>query len=146
MHEEWMRLALTEAMKTADDVPVGAIVVREGAIIAAAHNERERTGDPLAHAEVLALQRAARVLGTRRLSGCALYVTLEPCPMCAGAAIMAGIDLLVFGAYDSAYGCCGSRYLLPADSHFNHQVPCVGGVLQKESEQLLNSFFKTLRR
>lgn len=140
-----MREALREAALSGPDVPVGAVVVSDGRVIARAHNQRERAQDPLAHAELLALQTAATSLSTRRLSGCTLYVTLEPCPMCAGALILSGIDLCVFGAYDQAYGCCGSVYALPMDTAFPHHVPCVGGVLETECAALLQDFFARIR-
>ena len=104
-HERWMKEALREAAADPREVPVGAAVVKDGRLIALARNERE-SGDPTAHAEVLALRRAAEKLGTRRLSGCTLYVTLEPCPMCAGAAVMAEVSAVVFGAEDERQGCC----------------------------------------
>lgn len=144
-HEYWMREALAQAALAGDDVPVGAVVVKDGHIIARAHNEREHTGSPLAHAEILAIERAAQALATRRLSGCTLYVTLEPCPMCAGALILSGIDLCVFGAYDAQYGCCGSVYALPMDAAFTHRVNCVGGILEGECVQVLNAFFARRR-
>lgn len=144
-HEFWMRRALEEAALSGEDIPVGAIVVKEDRLIAAAHNRREQDAAPFAHAEMLAMEQAARVLGTRRLNGCTLYVTLEPCPMCAGAIIMAGIDRVVFGAFDSAYGCCGSLYALPMDSRFNNRAEVIGGVLDKEAGRLLHVFFAARR-
>ena len=144
-HETWMRLAIEEAALSGEDVPVGAVVVMDGDVIAIAHNEREDGRSPLAHAEMLALQRAALSIDSRRLAGCTLYVTLEPCAMCAGALILAGIESCVFGAYDTQYGCCGSVYFLPADKHFNHTVPCIGGVLQTECEEMLQAFFTDRR-
>ncbi len=140
-----MREALKEAILAAPDVPVGAVVVKDGRIIARARNQREAANDPLAHAEVLALRQAAQALSSRRLTGCTLYVTLEPCPMCAGALILSGIDLCVFGAYDTAYGCCGSVYALPMDPAFNHRVPCVGGILADACADLLTGFFQARR-
>ena len=110
MHEQHMRAALEQAYLAlaSGEIPVGAVVTCGGQIVAAAHNERETTGDPTAHAEVLALRRAAQALGRRRLEGCTLYVTLEPCPMCAGLLAQAGLDEIVFGARDALAGCCGS--------------------------------------
>ena len=142
--EGYMRQALEEAGKASDEVPVGAVVVWQDQIIARAHNERESAG-PFAHAEMLAMERACRVLGSRRLHGCTLYVTLEPCPMCAGAMIMAELDACVFGAYDARQGCCGSVYSLPADPAFYHAVRCCGGVLEKECQALLREFFQKKR-
>ena len=129
----------------AGEVPVGAVVVCKEKIIACARNERETSGDPTAHAEVLALRRAAEALGTRRLEGCTLYVTLEPCPMCAGAIVMAGIDAVFFGAYDPRCGCAGSLYDLPEDASFGRVIPCSGGLLEAECRLALNAFFD-LRR
>ena len=147
MHEAWMREALRMAKEAqlAGEVPVGAVVVCKEKIIACARNERETSGDPTAHAEVLALRRAAEALGTRRLEGCTLYVTLEPCPMCAGAIVMAGIDAVFFGAYDPRCGCAGSLYDLPEDASFGRVIPCSGGLLEAECRLALNAFFD-LRR
>ena len=142
-----MRAALKLAHRAAEEgeVPVGAVVVCKEKIIACARNERETSGDPTAHAEVLALRRAAEALGTRRLEGCTLYVTLEPCPMCAGAIVMAGIDAVFFGAYDPRCGCAGSLYDLPEDASFGRVIPCSGGLLEAECRLALNAFFD-LRR
>lgn len=140
-----MREALSEAAKSGEDVPVGAVVVYQDRIIARAHNERENGGGPFAHAEMLAMQRAAEVLGTRRLHGCKLVVTLEPCPMCAGALVMAQLDECVFGAYDPKQGCCGSVYDLPHDPAFSRHVPCIGGVLEEECAEMLRAFFAEKR-
>ena len=140
-----MREALSEAAKSGEDVPVGAVVVYQDRIIARAHNERENGGGPFAHAEMLAMQRAAEVLGTRRLHGCKLVVTLEPCPMCAGALVMAQPDECVFGAYEPKQGCCGSVYDLPHDPAFSRHVPCIGGVLEEECTEMLRAFFAEKR-
>lgn len=146
MHEEMMRLALEEARRSGADVPVGAVVAQGERVIARAHNEREAGGGPFAHAEMLAMQRACEALGQRRLRGCTLYVTLEPCPMCAGAMVMAELDACFFGAYDAHQGCCGSVYDLPHDPAFSHRVPCVGGVLEEECAALLRGFFAEKRK
>lgn len=138
-------LKLAREAQMAGEVPVGAVVVCKEKIIACARNERETSGDPTAHAEVLALRRAAEALGTRRLEGCTLYVTLEPCPMCAGAIVMAGIDAMFFGAYDPRCGCAGSLYDLPEDASFGRVIPCSGGLLEAECRLALNAFFD-LRR
>ena len=138
-------LKLAREAQMAGEVPVGAVVVCKEKIIACARNEREASGDPTAHAEVLALRRAAEALGTRRLEGCTLYVTLEPCPMCAGAIVMAGIDAVFFGAYDPRCGCAGSLYDLPEDASFGRVIPCSGGLLETECRLALNAFFD-LRR
>jgi len=140
-----MRLALAEAKRSEGDVPVAALVEKDGLVIALAHNRRESDTAPFAHAEMLAMETACRAMKTRRLNGCTLYVTLEPCPMCAGAMIMAGLDRCVFGAFDSVYGCCGSLYALPQDSRFTHRVQVIGGVLEDEAAALLRDFFAAHR-
>lgn len=146
---DWMGHALAEAAAAADhdDVPVGAVVVHleRGEVIAARHNERERTGDPTAHAEVLALRDAASALGSWRLDGCALIVTLEPCPMCAGASVNARVGTIVFGAADPKAGATGSLYHLTADPRLNHEVPVHHGVRADESANLLTAFFAARR-
>ncbi len=145
MHEYWMKLALDQAAIAGKDVPVGAVLVKDGELVASAHNCRERDNLPFAHAELLVMDQAARVLGSRRLTGCTLYVTLEPCPMCAGAMIMAGLDTCVFGAFDKDYGCCGSLYALPLDERFSHRVKLIGGVMEKEAQEQLIAFFNAHR-
>lgn len=142
-----MRAALEQALIAFDEgeIPVGAAIVSEGKIIALAHNEREKTQDPTAHAEILVLRQAAKKLGRRRLVGCTLYSTLEPCPMCAGAATMANVDSLIFGAYDPHAGCAGSVYTLPEDPSFGANVVCQGGLLEEECKALLLRFFKQRR-
>ena len=142
--EEYMREALREAVQDENEVPVGAVVVRNGQVIARAHNERGETR-PFAHAEMLAMERACQALGTRRLHGCTLYVTLEPCPMCAGALMLAEMDGCVYGAEDPAQGCCGSVYTLPQDPAFFHRVPCAGGVLREACAAPLRRFFEKKR-
>ena len=143
--EKYMRMALDQAALDTDEVPVGAVVVYKGKVIAQAHNEREG-GHPFAHAEMLAMERAAKVIGNRRLQGCTLYVTLEPCPMCAGAMVMAQLEKCVFGAYDTRQGCCGSVYMIPEDRHFFHRTVCIGGILEEECTQLLQRFFADKRQ
>ena len=147
MREEYMRMALDEARlaQLDGDVPVGAVIVHEGQAIARAHNEREAKDDPIAHAELLAMQRAARTLGRRRLDGCTMYVTLEPCPMCAGAIALSGLDAVYFGAYDPRMGCAGSVYDLPGDRTLGACVPCMGGLLEDECLALLRGFFAEKR-
>jgi tRNA(adenine34) deaminase len=142
-----MALALEEAATALehDDVPIGAVVVHGGEIVARRHNERERAGDPTAHAEVLALRDAAAALGGWRLSGATLYVTIEPCPMCAGALAAARIDRVVFGAADPRAGACGSLYNLCVDPRLNHEVEVRPGVLADEAAALLVRFFANRR-
>jgi tRNA(adenine34) deaminase len=146
-HERWMRAALEEAGLAAaeGEVPVGAVVVRGGEILSRAHNTREQGNDPTAHAEILAIRKAAEALGTRRLSDCTLYVTLEPCPMCAGALLMAELSACYFGASDERQGCVESVYCIPSDPAFYHNVPCVGGLLEAECQALLQTFFAQRR-
>ena len=143
MHEAMMRLALEEAQKAFEqnETPVGAVIARNGEVIAAAHNLREQLSDPTAHAEVLVIREAAKTLGSRRLTGCTLYVTLEPCPMCAGALVMAGLDNCYFGAKDERQGCAESVYALTMDPAFYHRLPCIGGLLEEEAAELLRRFF-----
>lgn len=143
-HEAFMREALLEAKKDENEVPVGAVVVYDGRVIARAHNERGENR-PFAHAEMLAMERACKALGVRRLHGCTLYVTLEPCPMCAGALMMAEVEACVFGAYDPRQGCCGSVYALPEDPAFFHRVHCAGGVLEQPCREALKGFFQKKR-
>jgi len=138
-------LAEAEAAVTHGDVPVGAVVLVGGAVVAARHNERELQGDPTAHAEILALRDAAARLGSWRLSGATMVVTLEPCPMCAGALVAARFDRLVFGATDPKAGACGSLYNLCADPRLNHELPVTPGVLADEAAQLLVDFFADRR-
>ena len=143
-----MQLALAEARAAAvhGDVPIGAVVVRDGVVIAARHNERELTGDPTAHAEVLALRDASLVVGHWRLLDCTMYVTLEPCTMCAGAVVNSRLGRLVYGAADPKAGAVESLYRVCADDRLNHRPPTHGGVLADECGQLLKSFFADRRR
>jgi tRNA(adenine34) deaminase len=128
------------------DVPIGAVVVRDGAVVARRHNERELTGDPTAHAEVLALRDAAEVVGHWRLTDCTLYVTLEPCVMCAGALVNARIGRVVYGATDPKAGAVESLYEVCADPRLNHRPPVARGVLGDECGALLKEFFAARRR
>lgn len=142
-----MRAALAEARAATghDDVPVGAVVLRDGLIVARRHNERELTGDPTAHAEVLALRDAAAHVGHWRLDECTLVVTLEPCPMCAGAMVNARLGHLVYGAADPKAGAAGSCFDLVDSTLLNHRVPRTTGVLADECGQLLRDFFRARR-
>ena len=140
---ELMGLALAEARSAGEhgDVPIGAVVARDGELVAAAGNEREAAGDPTAHAEILALRRAAAALGSWRLTGCSVYATLEPCPMCAGALVAARVDRVVFAAFDPKAGACGSLYNLCVDPRLNHELAVDSGVAAGEAAELLRSWF-----
>jgi tRNA(adenine34) deaminase len=147
-HEEWMRRALAVASSSSlsDDVPVGAVVFGpDGMELAQGRNERELTRDPTAHAEVLALRRAAAALGTWRLDGCALVVTVEPCTMCAGAAVLARVSTVVFGAWEPKTGAVGSLWDVVRDRRLNHRPEVVSGVAAKECGDLLATFFRERR-
>jgi tRNA(adenine34) deaminase len=143
-----MREALQLAAQAAEqgEVPVGAVVVRDGRIIGRGHNSPISSSDPTAHAEVRALRHAARTLGNYRLGGCALYVTLEPCAMCAGAILHARIDRLVYGAADPKTGACGSVVDLFAENRLNHHTEVMGGVLATEAGEQLSGFFAARRK
>jgi tRNA(adenine34) deaminase len=143
----WMRVALEEARACVghDDVPIGAVVVLDGEQLAAAGNRREAGGDPTAHAEILALRQAATAIGSWRLDGCALYVTLEPCAMCAGAIVLARVRRLVFGAQDPKAGFAGSLGNLVRDERLNHQVDVTGEFMAEEAGELLRDFFRERR-
>lgn len=145
--ERFMRLALEEASMAAalGEVPIGAVVVHDGAVIAQAHNLRETGVDPSAHAEFSALIQASRVLGRWRLTGCTVYVTLEPCLMCAGLMVNARIDRCVFGAYDPKGGALGTLYDVSHDPRLNHEFAVTGGVLEDECATQLKAFFAALR-
>ena len=143
-----MQAAIAEAAAAIDheDVPVGAVVVRDGVIVAARHNERELTGDPTAHAELLAIRDAAAVVGHWRLDDCTLVVTLEPCPMCAGALVNARLGRLVYGATDPKAGAAGSLMNLVADPRLNHRIPIEVGLEAERCGELLKQFFADRRR
>ena len=146
--ENWMQLALAQARRAAamGEVPVGAVVACGDEVVASACNERESARDPLAHAEILAIRAAAAALGRWRLSGCTLVVTLEPCPMCAGAVVNARLDRLVFGAGDPRAGAAGSLMNIVGDARLNHRAEVVGGVCAEEAAALLRAFFAERRR
>ncbi len=145
--EYFMRLALREAQRASEhqDVPIGAVVAREGEVIAAAHNERELRQDPTAHAEILALREAARVAGTWRVLDAVLYVTLEPCAMCAGAIVLARIPRVVYGASDPKAGACGSVLDVLGEPRLNHRPDVAGGLLAAECGEMLSAFFASRR-
>lgn len=146
-HERWMRLALEEARAAAaeDEVPVGAVIIAGGRVIASGHNQREQLADPTAHAEMIALTQAAASLGSWRLENCLLCVTLEPCPMCAGAILQARVPVVVWGAADPKAGAVESLYTLFDDARLNHRVEHVGHVLEAECGGLLTEFFRGKR-
>ncbi|HWQ88887.1 MAG TPA: tRNA adenosine(34) deaminase TadA [Desulfitobacteriaceae bacterium] len=147
LHQDWMRLALQQARIAfaQGEVPIGAVVVHNDKAIALAHNEKEQRRDPTAHAEILVLQRAAQHMGSWRLSEATLYVTLEPCPMCAGALIQARLPKLVFGAADSKGGAVGSVMNVLDVNKWNHRVEVIAGILEEECAQILKEFFVRLR-
>jgi tRNA(adenine34) deaminase len=145
--EHFMRLALREARKASEheDVPVGCVIVREGEVVAAEANERELRADPTAHAEILGLREAARVIGSWRLTDTVLYVTLEPCAMCAGAIVLGRVSRVVYGAADPKAGAAGSLLDLLSDSRLNHRPKVAQGLLADESSELLRQFFSSRR-
>ncbi|HEY6563741.1 MAG TPA: tRNA adenosine(34) deaminase TadA [Pirellulaceae bacterium] len=147
-HESMMYRALAEARRGEEEgeVPIGAVIVHHEQIIAAAHNQREQLKDPTAHAEMVAITQAAESLGSWRLLDCALYVTLEPCPMCAGAILQARIPSVIFGAYDRKAGAVSSLFTLLSDPRLNHQVAFLGGVLEDDCGRMLTQFFESQRR
>jgi len=144
--DQAMELAISQAMDSGLDVPVGAVLIDPaGQVVAAAHNEREQTGDPTAHAELLAIQRVGKSKGDWRLEDLTLVVTLEPCVMCAGAIVAARIPRVVFGAFDERVGAAGSRYDLLRDSRLGNPVEVVAGVREQECSKLLKDFFEAKR-
>jgi tRNA(adenine34) deaminase len=148
MHDYFMRMALSEARAALaeEEVPIGAVIVHEDRVIASAHNQREQLRDPTAHAEMIAITQAALALGGWRLSGCTLYVTLEPCPMCAGAILQARVDTLVYGATDPKAGAVHTLYQLLSDPRLNHRPQIVSGVLMDPCGEILTRFFQTQRK
>ena len=138
-------IELARSAAGANEVPVGAVVYRGDQIIAEAANNREATGDPTGHAELVALRLAGERLNSWRLEGCSMAVTLEPCPMCAGALVNARLEKLVFGAYDAKAGACCSLFDIPADGRLNHRVEMIGGVQEERCAELLRSFFRRRR-
>ncbi len=143
----FMTLAIEEAKKAAacGDVPVGAVIVRDNQVIATGYNMREASESAVAHGEIAAIEKACRVLGSRSLKGCSIYVTLEPCPMCAGAILMAELDTVYFGAYEEKFGAVGSVFNLYYDYTLPRTVNFRGGIMEEECSKLLNDFFKDLR-
>ena len=146
--EYWMREAFKEAEKALKkkEVPVGAVVVYEKRIIGRGHNQTETLKDATAHAEILAIGAASNFLNSWRLTGASIYVTVEPCIMCAGAIVLSRLDRLVFGARDPKAGACGSLYNLPQDIRLNHQVEILSGILEQDCKSLMKAFFEKLRK
>ncbi|TFE24011.1 tRNA adenosine(34) deaminase TadA [Cohnella luojiensis] len=145
--EHWMKEAIGQARiaESLGEVPIGAVIVRDGAIVGAGYNLREKDHDPTAHAEMIAIRQASNNLQAWRLLGCTLYVTLEPCPMCAGAILQSRVERVVYGASDPKAGCVGTLMDLLQDSRFNHVSPWTSGVLREECSSLLTDFFRRLR-
>lgn len=145
---ELMREALAEAQLALDagEMPVGCVITRNGEIIARGHNLREQTGDPTAHAEIIAIRAAAQRLNAWRLEDCELFVTLEPCPMCAGAISQARLRRVAYGAADAQYGCAGSVYRIPEDPAFGHFCPCDGGLMRDACAAIIRRFFAAKRQ
>ena len=146
--EQFMLQAMDQACIAEEngDVPIGCLIVHDGIVIAKAYNQREQLNDPTAHAEIVALTQASEYLGSWRLSGCTIYVTLEPCPMCAGALVLARIDRLVYGCHDPKTGSCGSVYNIVEDERLNHMVKVTSGVLGENCSSQLSGFFQKRRR
>jgi tRNA(adenine34) deaminase len=146
-HDYFMRAALREAEKALDlgEVPIGCVIVQNDTVIARGHNLTEQLKDATAHAEMMAITSAEAHLDSRYLTDCTLYVTIEPCPMCAGAIVLSRIRTLVFGAYDIKAGACGTLYTITEDKRLNHQVHTVGGVLDAECASLVQHYFRELR-
>ena len=147
MKEHFMGLALAQAKKAwaLGEVPVGCVIVRDGQVIGEGYNRRETDKTVLGHAELMAMRQAEAAIGDWRLSDCTLYVTLEPCPMCAGAIMQSRLGRLVYGVANPTQGCAGSLYRIPEDPAFPHFCPCDGGVLERECQHLLDRFFDSRR-
>lgn len=145
--EEFMKEALIEAQKALalKEVPIGAVVVKNGVIVGRGYNLRETAKDPTAHAEIIAIREASKTLGGWRLMDCDLYVTIEPCPMCAGAIMLSRIKRLIIGAMDAKGGAAGSLLSIPEDERFNHKTEIITGVLEEECSQIMKDFFRELR-
>lgn len=146
-NEFYMNYALKEAVKAFDkeEIPVGCVIVFQNSIIAKTHNQVETLKDPTAHAEILAITAAAEYLSSKQLAGCSMYITLEPCAMCAGAIVLAKIENLFFGAYDIKSGACGSVFNVTSNKSLNHSCNVIGGVMDVECKEILRSFFEVRR-
>ncbi|MBO5286027.1 MAG: tRNA adenosine(34) deaminase TadA [Clostridia bacterium] len=147
MMDFYMNKALEQAKKalSRDEVPIGAVIVKDGVIIARGYNKRESSQNALAHAEIIAISKACKKLKSWRLDGAEIYVTLEPCPMCAGAIMNARISKIVFGAYEPKSGACGSKFDVIGDSGLNHNAVFIGGVMEEECSLLIKNYFKSKR-
>lgn len=146
-HDVWMRKALDQAIQAYDhgEVPVGAVIIHQDRVIAEAGNQRETLNDPTAHAEMIAITQAAEVLGSWRLLDCTLYVTLEPCPMCAGAIVQARLPFVVYGTPDPKAGACDSMFQITSDLRLNHQSAVLGGIMRDDCKAILQQFFREQR-
>ena len=146
-NQHFMRMAIDQAYIAEEngDVPIGCVIVRQGRAIAKAYNQREQLNDPTAHAEIIALTQAAEFIGSWRLSGCDVYVTLEPCPMCAGALVLGRLDRLVYGCDDPRRGACGSLYNIVRDERLNHRLKVTSGILAEQCSEQLRTFFQRRR-
>ena len=146
-HEKWMKFAIQEAEKAfhAKEIPVGAVVVKDGHIIGRGYNQCESLHDPTAHAEIIAISSATNTLKDWRLTDCSLYVTKEPCPMCAGALLNARCKFVGFSIYDEQEGCCGSLYQICQDPRFKHQLVVRGGIMEKSCKVMIKNFFINIR-
>ena len=147
-HSQHMEMALQEAVKAfqVDEVPIGAVVIQNNTVIGRGYNQRETLKDPTAHAEMIAITAAANTKGDWRLNDCVLYVTKEPCPMCAGAIVNSRLKMVVFGCYDEQEGCCGSLYQICRDPRFKHQLIVKGGILEDHCNALIQEFFTQKRK
>ena len=147
-HSFYMEMALKQAASgfKQDEVPIGAIIVKEQQVLGRGYNQRERLNDPTAHAEILAITAAANTLSDWRLDDCVLYITKEPCPMCAGAIVISRLKMVVFGCYDEEMGCCGSLYQLCGDPRFGKKIAVKGGIMEDRSLELIQDFFRTKRK
>ena len=148
LHEHFLKRALGEAEQAfrEDEAPIGAVIVHDGRVVASAHNQREQLRDPTAHAEMIAITQAAEAIGDWRLEGCILYVTLEPCPMCAGAIVQARIPVVIYGASDPKAGAVDSLYRMLDDERMNHQATVISGIMAEPCGEILTRFFQQQRR
>ena len=148
VHQRWMSQAIQQAHKAIqiDEVPIGAVIIHNNQVIGRGYNQREHLHDPTAHAEILAITAASNTLEDWRLNDCTLYVTKEPCPMCAGAIVMSRFKMVIFGCYDEEKGCCGSLYQLCGDPRLGQKIAVKGGVLEEECLELIQNFFLAKRK